>query len=83
MEMIIEKKVCLTFPKEQLNQPLIYKLIRNFDLQTNILEAHISEESGWLVVLVQGDAARVQKGLDWIVEQSVQVEVLSERMVEE
>jgi hypothetical protein len=81
--MVIEKKVRLTFPKEQLDQPIIYQLIRNFNLFTNILQAHLTSESGWLKVLVQGDAASVQKGLDWMVEQGVQVKVLSERTVED
>lgn len=81
--MVIAKKVRLTFPKEQLDQPIIYQLIRNFNLFTNILQAHLTSESGWLKVLVQGDAASVQKGLDWMVEQGVQVEILSERTVED
>jgi L-aspartate semialdehyde sulfurtransferase ferredoxin len=82
MGMIIEKKVHLTIPKDQLNQPLIYKLIRYFDLETNILEAHISEESGWLIMLVQGDPDWLQKGMEWVVEQGVTIEVMDERTVE-
>ena len=81
--MLIEKKVRLTIPKNQLNQPLIYKLIRYFDLETNILEAHISQESGWLIMLVQGDPDWIQKGLEWVVEQGVLVEVMDERAEEE
>jgi len=81
--MLIEKKVRLTIPKDQLNQPLIYKLIRYFDLETNILEAHISQESGWLIMLVQGDPDWIQKGLEWVIEQGVLVEMMDERAEEE
>jgi L-aspartate semialdehyde sulfurtransferase ferredoxin len=81
--MIIEKKVRLTIPKNQINKPLIYNLIRYFDLQTNILEAHISAESGWLIMLVQGDPDWVQKGLEWVIQQGVTVEVIDEKKVKE
>ena len=77
--MIIEKKVRLSYPKEKLDQPLIYRLIRDYDLMTNILKAHVNEKSGWLVVLIRGDATKIQKGLDWILEQGIKVEVLAEK----
>ncbi len=80
--MIIEKKIRLTFPKEQLNQPLIYQLIRKYDLLTNILKAHLDEESGWLVVLVRGEGNQVQQGLDWMAEQGIKIEILAERKEE-
>ena len=82
MDTIIEKKVRLTIPKEQINKPLIYNLIRYFDLQTNILEAHISPERGWLIMLVQGEADWVQKGLEWVKEQGVALEILEERTLQ-
>jgi len=76
--MIVEKKVRLNYPKDLLDQPLIYGLIRQFDLLTNIVEARVTPEEGWLVLAVRGERERVQQGLAWIAEQGVQVEVLAE-----
>ncbi len=76
--MIIERKVRFTYPKELLDQPLIYRLIRQFDLLTNILEAEVTAEEGWLILAVHGERERVHQGLVWIAEQGVKVEVLSE-----
>lgn len=76
--MVIERRVRLTYPRHLLDQPLIYQLIRQFDLLTNILEARVTAEEGWLVVAVRGERERVQQGLSWIAEQGVQVEILSE-----
>lgn len=76
--MIVERKVRLTYPEHLLDQPFIYRLIRQFDLLTNILEAQVSGEKGWLVVVVRGECEQVQQGLSWIAEQGVEVETLSE-----
>jgi len=76
--MIVERKVRFTYPKHLLEQPLIYRLIRQFDLLTNILEARVTGEEGWLILAVRGERERVQQGLAWIAEQGVEVEVLSE-----
>jgi len=77
-DMVVERKVRLTYPKHLLGQPLIYGLIREFNLLTNILEAHVTAEEGWLVLAIRGERKQVQQGLTWMVEQGVQVEVLLE-----
>lgn len=76
--MIVERKVRFTYPKHLLNQPLIYRLIRQFDLLTNILEARVTGEEGWLILTIRGERGMVQQGLAWIAEQGVEVELLSE-----
>ncbi len=76
--MIVERKVRLTYPKHLLDQPLISGLIRQFDLLTNILEAQVTAEEGWLVLVVRGEREMVEQGLAWMAEQGVQIETLSE-----
>jgi len=76
--MIVEQRVRLTYPENLLNQPLIHGLIRQFDLLTNIVEAQVSAQEGYLITTVRGEEERVRQGLAWISEQGVQVEVLSE-----
>jgi ABC-type methionine transport system ATPase subunit len=76
--MIIEKTVQFTYPKHLLDQPLIYKLIREFDLLTNILDAHVTADEGRLLLLVRGEDKQVERGLAWIAEQGVRVEFRTE-----
>jgi ABC-type methionine transport system ATPase subunit len=75
--MIVEQTVRLTFPQRLLDQPLLYGLIRQYDVQTNILEAQVGNTEGWLVLAVRGDELRLLHGLDWLRQQGVQVEVLN------
>ena len=76
--MVIEKTVRLTYPQHLLNQPIIYQLIRQFDLLTNILDAQVTGEAGWLILAVRGEHELVERGLAWVTEQGVQVEIISE-----
>ena len=76
--MIVEQRVRLTYPKHLLGQPLIYQLIQQFDLLTNIVEAQVTTKEGWLILAVRGEREQVQRGLAWMSEQGVEVEVLSE-----
>jgi ABC-type methionine transport system ATPase subunit len=75
--MIVERKVCLTYPESLMNQPLIHGLISRFDLLTNILEAQVDAQGGYLTLTVRGEEVNVLQGLAWIEEQGVRVEVLS------
>lgn len=80
--MIVEQRVKLIYPKHLLDQPLIYYLIRQFDLLTNILEAQVTAERGWLVLAVRGESEQVQQGLAWLAAQGIEVEILSEEKCE-
>lgn len=81
--MLAEQKVKFTYPKHLLDQPLIYLLSQRFGVLTNILEARVTAEEGWLILSVRGDRERLQQGLAWMAEQGVQVEVLAEVEEEE
>jgi ABC-type methionine transport system ATPase subunit len=77
--MIAEKRVRLVYPKSLLNQPLIFRLIKDFNLLTNIVNAQVTDENGWLELMVKGEAENVDQGLAWMAGQGVHVEILSEK----
>lgn len=76
--MVTEWKVRLTYPRHLLNQPIIYELIQQYGLLTNIREAQVTAESGWLILTVRGEQETIQKGLEWVAGQGVEVEILSQ-----
>ena len=48
--MAVARRVVLHFPRSLVDQPIIYKLVRDFDLQFNILKASVTpNEEGLLV----------------------------------
>lgn len=76
------RRVVLRFPKKLIDQPITSKLIRDYDLDFNILRAEISEESEGLLVLgLTGKRANLERGLNWAREQGVEVQPLSKDVV--
>lgn len=75
--MVVQKVVRFTFPKKLLKQPMIYSLIRKFDLLTNIVQANVTQEEGWMILDIRGESTTVQQALAWMAEQGVQVHTLS------
>jgi ABC-type methionine transport system ATPase subunit len=75
--MTVESRVKLTYPKELLHEPLLYHLIRDYDLVTNIIRANVGPDSGWLIISLRGEEAAIHRGLEWMTSQGVGVEPLS------
>jgi ABC-type methionine transport system ATPase subunit len=71
--MSIERKVHLTYPPHLTDQPIIYELIKTFDVVVNILEANVTPQEGWLLVAVQGEERAIKDGLEWMSAHGIEV----------
>ena len=72
-----EQRVVLTFHRWQLDKPITYHLVKDFDLVLNILQAKVTTEEGKLVLGLSGLEQNVEKGVAWLKEQQVIVEPLA------
>ncbi|RJQ53009.1 MAG: 4Fe-4S dicluster domain-containing protein [Actinobacteria bacterium] len=69
------KRVDLTFPPEQVNKPITYHLVKDYDLVTNILRARVDEgEEGRLLVELTGAPEKIAEGISFLESQNVRVE---------
>jgi hypothetical protein len=76
--LIVRQRVKLTYPVVMLNQPVLYQLIKQFDLITNIVHAHVTPEEGWLILDIEGEQENVEGGLAWVTAQGIYVERIPE-----
>jgi len=72
-----EQRVILKFQSDQLDKPITYKLVKNFDLELNILQAKVTTEEGKLVLGLTGLEHSIEEGIDWLKSQDVSVEPLA------
>ena len=50
------KKVLLLFPKSETEKPIVYHLVKDYDLEVNIFRAKVTaDEFGYLVLDLTGD----------------------------
>ncbi len=72
----IAERVRLTFPAELVRQPIIGQLVRRFDVLPNIRRADVSEDVGWIVCELDGEAGKVAEAIAWMEEIGVDVDRL-------
>jgi len=71
------KRLVLKFPKEVGDKPIVYKLIKNFDLVFNILKAQVSpEKEGLLVMELTGSDNDIEKGINYLKDNKVTIQPL-------
>ena len=75
---MIEVRVKLTFPEELVREPLIAKLVRDFDVEPNIRRANVTEHEGWIVCEIGGDAQHIDSALEWLRAQGLRVDLLGD-----
>jgi L-aspartate semialdehyde sulfurtransferase ferredoxin len=61
-----DRKVRLLYPPTLVNVPVIYQLIKQFEITINILGAKINPDEGWVDLQVSGNNADIQKALAWL-----------------
>ena len=64
---MITKKVYLYFPKSETEKPIVYQLVKQFDLIVNIFRAKVtSEEEGYLSLEVTGTQENIDRAFEFL-----------------
>jgi ABC-type methionine transport system ATPase subunit len=78
----MKEKFYLTYPPALIKQPLIYLLIKKFEVIPNIRGANISDEMGLLAIEIEGTQSEIDRALAWLREQGVTVEPIEKNVIE-
>ena len=77
--MTVSKRIVLRFPKRLVERPIIYRLVKDYDLEFNILKASITpEQEGLLVLELKGNQAEYDRGIDFLLKTGVKIQALSQ-----
>ena len=68
------RRLHLTFPEHLIDEPVIHRLGRDFDLVTNIKRANVDERFAWVILEVEGDAGAIEEAVRWLIDRGVQVD---------
>ena len=69
-------KVFLTFPQRLIKEPVLYELIKRFDVQTNIRGASVTDEIALVALHLDGETPAVEAAIAHLLNLGVQVERL-------
>ncbi len=69
------KRMMLSFPKSEAEKPIVYHLVKDYDLVINIFRAKVTpEEFGYLVLDVSGSDDDIKRGMDFVRTFNVEVD---------
>lgn len=75
---MVSRKIVFRFSSSLVDQPLIYRLVKDYDLVVNILKADINpHQEGYVVLELSGDSESYNKGLTYLQGIGVEIEPLS------
>ena len=67
MTATITKKMMLFFPKCECEKPIIYHLVKDYNLIVNVFRAKVTpEEEGYLVLDVTAEESQIEKGMQYV-----------------
>jgi ferredoxin len=70
-----KKKLVLSFPENVVTKPITYKLVKEFDLEFNILRAEITPDiEGKMLIELKGDDERISHAIDYLEDTGITVQ---------
>jgi len=76
--MIISRKIVLRFPPDLIDQPIVYRLVKDYNLSFGILRAAITpKKEGLLVLELTGKKEDYKKGIDFLSRLKIKIQPLS------
>ncbi len=72
-----KRRVMLTFSPETITEPIIYNLGQQFRIITNIRQADLAGDRGWIVLELDGEEQDIEAGICWAISRGVRVDPVS------
>ena len=80
--MAVSKRIVLRFPRRLVDRPIVSRLVRDFNLDFNILKASITpEEEGLLVLELSGKQSDYDKGIKYLTDSGLIIQSLSQDVI--
>jgi len=81
IRMTISRRIVLHFPRRLVDQPIVCRLAKDYNLDFNILKASVTpEEEGLLVLELSGEQRDYEKGVQYLTEVGVRIQPLSQNV---
>ena len=73
-----KRRLMLSFTADTMAEPIIYNLGQQFNIVTNIRQAHLTEDRGWIILELDAEDADIEAGIAWVTSKGVRVDPISE-----
>ena len=70
------KQIRLKFQTNLISEPVIYQMGHKFKVITNIKRANIRQDTGWVILDLDGSDNEISASLEWITSLGVNVDII-------
>jgi len=74
---MVKRKYNFSFEDEVITEPIIYTLGQQFNLITNIRQANLTEDKGWIIIEIEGAEPDIEAGITWATSKGVRIDPIS------
>ncbi|GBE57779.1 DL-methionine transporter ATP-binding subunit [bacterium BMS3Abin01] len=66
----------LTFPEKLIKKPVLYDLVKAYDVVPNIRRANVDEKFGWIVLEISGEEKVLEQAFAYLEDLGIDIEHL-------
>jgi L-aspartate semialdehyde sulfurtransferase ferredoxin len=75
----MKKRVILRFKRNTIDKPVVYRLVKDFDLIFNILRANVSPKAESMMVMeIEGSDADFTRGMEYLKQSNIGIEPIEQ-----
>lgn len=78
----VHERYYLSYPRTLIKEPILYHLVKKFDLIFNIRGASVSEEMGLVALEFEGTRDQIERAIVWLRSSGVTVETIEKNVIE-
>ena len=78
----VHERYYLSYPRSLIKEPILYHLVKKFDLIFNIRGASVSEEMGLVAGEFEGTRDQIERAIVWLRSTGVTVETIEKNVIE-
>ena len=64
-----DQRLFVSFPEALVRRPMVYEIVKRFDVVPNIRRANVEDDSGWMIMELGGDDKAREDALAWLRDQ--------------
>ncbi|HEY7363972.1 MAG TPA: NIL domain-containing protein [Methylomirabilota bacterium] len=74
-------RVRLTFPASLVQEPILYRLVKDFDILINIRRADVKADHGWVALEMEAAQETLEQGVAWLKQRGVHVDPIERDVI--
>jgi ABC-type methionine transport system ATPase subunit len=75
-------RLFVSFPEELVDRPMIYEVVKRFDVVPNIRRANVEQHSGWVILELTGAPDQLDRSIAYLEEVGCTVNTMEGDVIE-